>query len=98
MKIAEAVFWTYVLIINGAGLILMKLDKNRARLHRWRIPEKTLFLVAVFLGSPGIWSGMYLFRHKTKHMKFVIGIPLILFLQIMIICLLLLPKGILFAC
>lgn len=97
MKSAEMIFLLYLAVINGAGLILMKSDKRKACMHRWRIPEKTLFLVAVCLGSPGIWAGMYLFRHKTKHMRFVIGIPLILFVQIAAICLILHGKGILFA-
>lgn len=60
---------------------LMGIDKHRARTRRWRIPEKTLFLTAALGGSPGVWAGMYLFRHKTKHVSFVLGIPLILIVQ-----------------
>ena len=56
-------------------------DKRRARLHRWRIPEKVLFGVSLLGGSAGTWAGMYLFRHKTKHWYFVIGMPLILVCQ-----------------
>ena len=54
---------------------------TEARTRRWRIPEKTLFLTAALGGSPGVWVGMYLFRHKTKHVSFVLGIPLILIVQ-----------------
>lgn len=51
--------------------------------YRWRVPEKTLFLLALAGGSAGALAGMYVFRHKTKHLKFVIGLPLILILQVL---------------
>lgn len=60
----------------------MGIDKSRARRRAWRIPEKTLFAVSLLGGSIGTWAGMYLFRHKTKHWYFVVGMPLILILQI----------------
>ena len=60
----------------------MKSDKWKAKKNRWRIPEATLFLAALIGGSIGSMAGMYLFRHKTKHIKFIVGIPLILALQI----------------
>lgn len=72
----------YLLIINAAGLLLMLTDKWKARKNRRRIPEATLMTVAALGGSTGILLGMYLFRHKTLHPKFTLGIPLILALQI----------------
>lgn len=72
----------YLVIMNVIGLSVMAADKNKARHHAWRIPEKTLFLVSLFGGSIGTWAGMYLFHHKTKHWYFVIGMPAILMLQI----------------
>jgi uncharacterized membrane protein YsdA (DUF1294 family) len=51
-------------------------------MHRWRISERMLFLVSILGGSIGTWAGMYVFRHKTRHWYFVIGMPLILILQI----------------
>ena len=72
----------YLLIINAAGLLLMLTDKWKARKNRRRIPEATLMTVAALGGSTGILLGMYLFRHKTLHHKFTLGIPLILALQI----------------
>ena len=60
----------------------MATDKSRAIKGKWRIPEKSLFLVSLLGGSLGTWAGMYLFRHKTKHWYFVIGMPLILILQV----------------
>lgn len=72
----------YLLFINLTALLLMGLDKWKARRHLWRIPEKTLFLTALLGGSPGALAGMYLFRHKTRHWYFVLGMPAILILQI----------------
>lgn len=74
----------YLLIINALGCILMLADKIKARKNRWRIPEATLFLVAAIGGSIGSLAGMYLFRHKTRHLSFTVGMPLILVAQIVI--------------
>ena len=79
----------YLLIINAAGFILMLADKIKAKKHLWRIPEATLFLTAILGGSAGCLLGMYAFRHKTKHRKFTLGMPLILAVQI-VICILIL--------
>ena len=72
----------YLLIINAAGFLFMLADKWKARKNRWRIPEATLMTVAVLGGSIGSLLGMYTVRHKTKHLKFTLGIPLILAVQI----------------
>lgn len=72
----------YLLIINAAGLVLMLVDKLKAKRNRWRIPERNLMLTALLGGGIGCLAGMYLFRHKTQHPKFTMGIPLILALQI----------------
>ena len=74
----------YLLIINAAGFLLMRIDKGKARKNRWRIPEATLMTVAALGGSAGALLGMYLFRHKTRHPKFTLGIPLILAVQVVI--------------
>ena len=74
----------YLLILNAAGFLLMLIDKKKAQLGRWRIRESTLMTVAVLGGSIGSLMGMKLFRHKTKHLKFTLGIPVILALQIMV--------------
>ncbi|AKN30463.1 hypothetical protein Ccar_06345 [Clostridium carboxidivorans P7] len=77
-------FLCYILVINLYGIFLMHSDKSKSQKGKWRIPEKTLFITALLLGSPGILIGMYLFRHKTKHKRFTIGIPLILIVQVFI--------------
>lgn len=74
----------YLILINAASFLLMLSDKQKARKKMWRIPEKVLIGSAVIGGSLGILAGMYTFRHKTKHLKFSIGIPVILALQIVL--------------
>ena len=61
------------------------MDKRRARRRQWRVPEKLLFLAALLGGSAGAWAGMYVFRHKTRHWYFVIGMPVILLVQLLLI-------------
>jgi uncharacterized membrane protein YsdA (DUF1294 family) len=63
----------------------MKIDKNRAIKHRYRIREKTLWLVAFFGGAVGTTMGMQIFRHKTKHLSFKIGFPLLAIGEIILI-------------
>ena len=75
---------TYLLLINALGFILMLVDKQKAKKKKWRIPEATLMTVAALGGSIGSLLGMYTFRHKTKHIKFTLGIPAILFLQVVL--------------
>lgn len=72
----------YLLLINAAAFVLMLADKRKAKRGAWRIPEKTLLGMAAIGGSVGAIAGMYVFRHKTKHPKFYIGLPLILAAQI----------------
>ena len=74
----------YLLLINAVGFGVMLYDKYLAKNNLWRIPEKTLLGIAAFGGSIGCWMGMYIARHKTKHLKFTIGVPVILAVQILI--------------
>ena len=80
----------YLLLINAIGFLLMLVDKYKAKRNLWRIPEATLMGVAAIGGSIGAIAGMNLFRHKTKHPKFSIGLPVILALQIILVSLLVL--------
>lgn len=78
----------YLAIINLTGLFIMGLDKLRARKRAWRIPESTLFVIALMGGSLGTTIGMHLFHHKTRHWYFLYGMPAILCLQIIIVVIL----------
>ena len=82
MKDIWLIILIYLAAVNLFGLIIMGVDKSRAKRRKWRIPEVTLFLVAVIGGSIGSIAGMYIFRHKTKHWYFVVGMPVILVLQV----------------
>lgn len=62
----------------------MLVDKYKAKKNLWRIPESTLFAIALLGGSVGSLLGMYTIRHKTRHLKFTIGIPAILLVQILL--------------
>ena len=78
----------YFALVNLLGFYAMYTDKQRAKKRAFRIPEATLFTIAIIGGSIGCIIGMYLFRHKTRHWYFVYGMPLILILQIIGILLL----------
>ncbi len=78
----------YFIIINLIGFFSMFLDKRKARKHLWRIPEATLFIIALIGGSIGSILGMHIFHHKTRHWYFVYGMPAILILQIIIVLIL----------
>ena len=75
----------YLAAVNLFGFAIMGIDKVKAKRRKWRIPEATLFMVAAIGGSIGSIAGMYIFRHKTKHLYFVIGMPIILVLQLIAI-------------
>jgi uncharacterized membrane protein YsdA (DUF1294 family) len=75
----------YFILINVIGIIIMGYDKRRAIKRKWRVPESNLFFIALIFGSIGSILGMYLFHHKTKHLKFTLGMPLILLIQILIL-------------
>ena len=74
----------YLILINAFALALMLADKQKARKNRWRIPERTLMAVAILGGSLGAMIGMNLFRHKTRHPKFSIGLPVIFAVQVVL--------------
>lgn len=78
-------FFLYLLLINALAFALMLADKQKARKNRWRISERTLMLTAALGGSIGALAGMYTFRHKTRHLKFTLGIPAILITQFFLV-------------
>lgn len=72
----------YLIIINIIGFLIMYIDKQKAKKGKWRIPEKTIFIITVLGGGIGTISGMYAFRHKTQKLHFTIGLPTITILEI----------------
>lgn len=87
----------YMLAVNIFGFALMGIDKARAKKRGFRIPEATLFVVAVIGGSIGSIIGMFIFRHKTRKWYFIYGMPVILLLQIaLVVALILSPVEVAF--
>lgn len=82
------IFYFYLAIINAFSFLLMLSDKHRAKKKLWRIPEKVLLGSALLGGSLGALLGMYTFRHKTRHRRFSVGLPLIFIAQAILILLL----------
>ena len=74
----------YLIVINILGFLVMGLDKHKAKMAERRIPENSLFMFTILGGGIGTIAGMYVFHHKTKKMKFKVGMPLILILEILI--------------
>lgn len=75
----------YILSVNFVGFLAMYIDKKRAKRNEWRIKEGTLLSIALLGGGIGSMIGMYKFRHKTKKLKFTVGIPTIIITQIVVI-------------
>lgn len=76
--------FAYLIATSIVSFLLFGIDKLKAKKHHWRIPESVLLISAAIGGSIGALLGMYLFRHKTQHKKFTIGIPVILILQVVL--------------
>ena len=74
----------YLLGVNLLGFLAMGFDKWKAKRGSWRIPEDSLFMFTILGGGIGTIAGIYTFRHKTKKLKFTIGMPLILILEILL--------------
>lgn len=75
----------YFVIINLLGFVIMFADKKKAEKGKWRVPEKTLFIITLLGGGIGTNIGMYKFRHKTKKARFYIGFPTILVIEVILI-------------
>lgn len=85
MEVIYKVVILYLIILNVVGFFSMGVDKKRAKNNEWRIKEKTLFFIAIIGGSAGSLLGVKVYRHKTKHTAFVIGMPIILIVQILLV-------------
>ncbi|MCL7749802.1 DUF1294 domain-containing protein [Halalkalibacter alkaliphilus] len=80
----------YILFANILAFVIMGMDKAKAKSRQRRVPEKTLFLLALVGGSVGIYAGMKKFRHKTRHKSFTLGIPLMIVIQFTVLVFILL--------
>ena len=74
----------YLCIINVIGFLAMFIDKKKAQKGAWRIREQSLFYITFLGGGVGTILGMYMFRHKTKKLRFTIGFPVILITEIIL--------------
>ena len=72
----------YLILVNAAAFLLMRIDKVKAKKNLWRIPERVLLGISAIGGSLGGLLGMQVFRHKTKHLRFAVGIPMMLAVHI----------------
>ena len=82
------VYASILLIMNVTAFLLMRTDKRRARHQEERIPERVLLLVAAFFGALGASLAMYIYHHKTRHLRFAVGLPMMFLLQVYVILLL----------
>lgn len=77
--------WYYLCTVNVLAFSLFGMDKQKAKKRKWRIPEATLLGIAAVGGSVGAWIGMKTFHHKTKHLKFQIGVPVLICIHVCIL-------------
>ena len=89
MKVLFLVFAIYLLAVNTWGFIQMYIDKRRAERNFWRISEFSLFIPAILGGAVGCLLGMHICHHKTRHIKFMVGMPFILLVHVGIVVFLL---------
>jgi uncharacterized membrane protein YsdA (DUF1294 family) len=82
MEVKMKALFLYIAAVNIIAFLIMGIDKYKAQRHQWRISEANIFLIGLFGGGLGVLLGMSMFHHKTKHLKFTIGIPLVVALNI----------------
>jgi len=86
MNIGLKIALICMLVMSIVGFSAMGIDKSKARRNAWRIPEKTLLMIAFLGGGAGVWLGMEVFRHKTKHLQFKLGVPIICLIEFIVAC------------
>ena len=91
MSTGSQIVFLYMVVVSVVGFITMGIDKAKAKKDAWRIPEKTLLGIAFLGGGAGVWLGMELFRHKTKHLHFKLGVPVITLLEFIAVCYVFMP-------
>ena len=81
-RIIVPILAAWLIALSAADLVLCSWDKRCAKRGAWRVPEKRLLLIAHFGGAPGLWAGMALFRHKTRHLVFQVSAPVLTVVQL----------------
>lgn len=77
--------YIYLSAVNIAAFSIMGIDKHKAQRKKWRVSEKSIFILGLMGGALGVLLGMNIFHHKTKHLKFTLGIPAVLVLNIIML-------------
>lgn len=77
--------WIIIVVMSAIAFFTMRYDKNQARKGGQRVPENTLWLLALLGGGPGAYAGMQAFRHKTKHTQFRIGFLVLALLDLFLL-------------
>ncbi len=85
MEIYSQLILIYLVLINLVSIIVTISDKHKAKKKKWRVPESTLLLLSAMGGSVSMYVTMLIIRHKTRHPKFMVGIPVIFALQCILI-------------
>ena len=83
----------YLITINIFSFLTAGYDKIKAKHHGWRVSEKRIFFLAFIGGALGVYAGMKIFRHKTKHRLFTIGIPVLIVFNLAVIILFMLSSS-----
>jgi len=78
------IFIAVIIIMNITAFSMYGIDKSKAKKGKWRISESALITVAFLMGGIGAFAGMQVFRHKTKHMKFVVLVPLAVVVNVVV--------------
>jgi len=92
MPLFSKLLLIYFVLMGIVAVIITVADKSAARRGKWRVPEATLMLIGLFGGALPMFVTMRVIRHKTKHMKFMIGLPLEIALHAAIACLIIFGK------
>lgn len=92
MSLFSKLLMIYLAVISLVAVVMTIADKSKAKRDAWRIPEATLMLVGLAGGALPMYVTMKTIRHKTKHKKFMIGLPLEIALHAAIVCLIMFAK------
>ncbi|NSL51532.1 DUF1294 domain-containing protein [Calidifontibacillus erzurumensis] len=78
------ILFGFLLILNIIGFLMMGIDKKRSQKSQWRVPEKRFWILGILGAGIGLYAGMKVYRHKTKHRAFTVGMPFIILLNLLV--------------